>query len=180
MAETANSSTVGVLSREPDNINFLSPVGFRFGVRKMPHVNWFIQEVSLPGISIVEVEQPNPLGWAYQPGEKLTYDPLNITFKVDEDLKTWQELQNWMVGIGSPREFGEYKTNLRRGQDAIISDATLIIMDSNMNANFEILFHDLFPTTLSELQFITTDSEIDYITVSATFRYLNYEFRAIS
>lgn len=171
---------MAVLSREPDNPNFLSPVGFGFRIRKLPTVIWFVQEVSLPGLSIVEVDQPNPFGMAFQPGEKLTYDPLNITFKMDENFQGWSELQNWMVGIGSPRSFDEYANNLKTGTDAIVSDATLTVMNSNMNANFEIAFHDIWPMQLSELQFTTTDTEIEYITLTATFRYLNYEFRNLS
>ena len=48
-----------------------------------------------------------------------------------------------------------------------------------MNGNFEILFHDLFPTSISEIQFDSTLSDIDYLTATATFRYLLYEFRKI-
>jgi hypothetical protein len=175
------SSNSGALSNQPSNQNFLSPIGFRFGIRKLPLVNWFLQSVSIPGITMNEAIQPTPFIDAYQPGEKLTYDPLTITFKVDEDMKNWSELQEWLVGIGNPRSFQEYKANLdKHGGEAIVSDGTLMIMNSNMNANFEIIFHDMFPTTISELALATTDSDITYVTATATFRYLNYEFRKLN
>ena len=176
----ANSTTVGALANEPENQNFLSPVGFHFGIRRLPHVNWFLQSVNVPGITMGEAIQPTPFIDAAQPGEKITYDPLTISFKVDEDLKNWTELQDWLVGIGSPASFQQYRDNLvKKGTEAITSDATLITMNSNMNANFEIKFLELFPTSLTELMFDSTQTDIDYLAASCTFRYLRYEFRKI-
>lgn len=169
----------GALSKEPDNINFLSPLGFKFSVRKLPHVNWFIQDVALPAISLGEIDQPNPFGMAFLPGDKISYEPLVITFKVDEDLQAWKELHDWMVGVGAPRSYKEYDNNRATGFDAIVSDATLTIMNSVMNPKFEVTFHDIFPTSLGELRFASTEADVEYITVSATFRYLNYEFRTL-
>ena len=175
------ASDVGAIASQPENQNFLSPVGFRFGIRKMPHVNWFLQSVNIPGITMGEAPQPTPFIDAAQPGEKLTYDPLSITFKVDEDLKNWSELQEWLIGIGNPGSFQQYRDNLtKHGTEAIVSDATLLTLNSTMNANFQITFKDLFPTSLGELQFDSTQTDIDYLTATATFRYLSYDFKKIS
>ena len=177
---TANSSTTGSISMQPANQNFLSPVGFKFGIRRLPHVNWFLQSVNIPGITMGEALQPMPFIDAAQPGEKITYDPLTINFKVDEDLKNWTELQEWLIGLGSPASFRQYKNNVKKkGGEAITSDATLITLNSNMNANFEIKFIDLFPTSLTELMFDSTQSDVDYLAASCTFRYLRYEFKKL-
>jgi hypothetical protein len=171
----------GARYKDPENQNFLSPVGFRFSIRKLPHVNWFLQGATIPGITLGEAIQPTPFIDAAQPGEKLTFDPISISFKVDEDLKNWTELFNWMVGLGTPTNFREYKDNVKaHGKEAVVSDATLTTMNSVMNPNFEIVFHDVFPLSLGELSFDTTQSDIDYLTCTATFRYLNYEFRKLS
>ena len=165
---------------EPTNKNFLSPVGFRFLIQKLPTVNWFIQSVNLPGVSLGEAPMPTPFVDGAFPGEKLTYDPLTLRFKVDEDLKNWMELQNWMVGLGFPDNFGQYKdliSNKSFGENSTFSDATLIILNSNMNSNFEVVFKDAFPTSLSELAFDSTSADIDFITADVTFRYLSYTYR---
>lgn len=171
----------GPINRNPNNINLLSSLGFKFSVQKLPHVSWFVQEASIPAVTMNEVVQPNPFGYAYLPGDKIEYDILNIIFKVDEELNTWVELQNWMTGIGSPRGFEEYANNIRNnGQSAIVSDATLTILNSVKNPKFEVLFKDLFPTSIGELRFSSTNSDVEYVTINATFRYLNYEFRRIT
>tara|TARA_Y100000996_G_scaffold268090_1_gene211067 strand:+ start:9952 stop:10500 length:549 start_codon:yes stop_codon:yes gene_type:complete len=177
--QVSNTTNSGALSQDPDNKNFLSPVGFKFQIRKLPHVNWFLQSVNIPGINLGEATHPTPFVDTFFPGD-MTFDPLNITFKVDEDLKNWAELQEWIFALGTPNNFDEYRRNVNRmGNEAIFSDGTLITLNSYMNANYEIIFKDLFPTSLSDLTFDTTSADIDYLTASATFRYVNYELRKI-
>ena len=56
-----------------------------------------------------------------------------------------------------------------------MTDATLTITDSNNNANVEIRFKDLFPTSLEALQFDITDTSMPYLTASASFSYSYYD-----
>ena len=133
-----------------------------------------------PQIAACEIPAKRLASRIVLPGEKLTYDPLTLRFKVDEDLKNWMELQNWMVGLGFPDNFGQYKdliSNKSFGENSTFSDATLIILNSNMNSNFEVVFKDAFPTSLSELAFDSTSADIDFITADVTFRYLSYTYR---
>ena len=78
----------------PTNKNFLSPLNFRFQIKRAPHINFFIQQVNIPGIGVPEVQTPNPMVQIPYPGEHLTYDTLSITFAVDEDLHNYMELHN--------------------------------------------------------------------------------------
>ena len=42
------------------NQNMLSPVGFSFHIKKLPEFNFFVQNVTLPGVSFPVIEQPTP------------------------------------------------------------------------------------------------------------------------
>tara|TARA_R110002074_G_scaffold230284_1_gene401829 strand:- start:310 stop:828 length:519 start_codon:yes stop_codon:yes gene_type:complete len=167
----------------PENINFLSNLGFKFSVRKLPNVSWFVQTVSVPGMSLPEAEHPTPFQMTYRPGRTVEFNPLMVTFKVDEEINAFIELTNWMRGIGFPESYSEYKKNTQ-GQnaqgDAVVSDATLMILNSNMNATHEITFLDLFPIEVAPLEFASTSGDIEHLTVSASFRYLRYDIRKIS
>jgi hypothetical protein len=166
---------------QPDNINMLSNLGFRFNVRKLPNINWFVQGVNLPGMTVPDAEHATPFQITYRPGRTVEYDPLVIEFKVDEDLNTFIELTNWIRGIGFPESFDEYADNVGTGlQDAVFSDATLMIFNSNMNATHEATFIDLFPINVSPLQFASTSSDVDYLTVTASFRFVRYELSSLS
>ena len=161
---------------QPDNINLLSPVGFRFNIEYLPKTNWFLTSVNLPGISLGEVIQPTPLMPTQVPGNDLTWEPLNITFLVDENLNNWRELYDWLIGIGFPNEYSEYK---EQKANQIYSDATLTILNSNMNSNYIVQFKDLFPTSISEVSFDSASSDIEGIKATATFRYLTYTYEKV-
>jgi len=45
--------------------------------------------------------------------------------------------------------------------------------------NYEIVYADAFPITLSGLNFNTTDTDIRYVEASATFRYTYYTISKI-
>ena len=166
---------------QPDNINMLSNLGFRFNVRKLPTVSWFIQNVNLPGMTIPEAEHPTPFQIGYRPGRTVEFDPLVVDFKVDEDLKTFIELVDWARGIGFPESYKEYADNVSTGgPDAVMSDATLMIFNSNMVATHNITFIDMFPINISPLQFNSTSTDVDYLSVTASFRYLRYDISTVS
>jgi hypothetical protein len=162
---------------QPDNINPLSPVGYRFAIENLPNTNWFLTNINLPGISLGEVVHPTPLMQTQVPGNDLIYEPITIEFLVDEDLQAWKEVYNWLNGLGFPDEYGQYAAQKKKGH--IYSDATLIILNSNMNPNHRIVFKDLFPTTLSEILFDSSSADLGTIKASVTFRYLTYKYEKV-
>ena len=64
--------------------------------------------------------------------------------------------------------------------DKRFSDATLQVLNNNNIANFDVVFKDLFPTSLSTLSFDVTGTDNDYFTATATFRYTIYEIRDVN
>ena len=77
LANTTNS----VVSQ---NINFLSPLGFRFTMTRTPNLNYFCSEASIPAISMNEINQTSPFVNNPFPGDKITYEPFTLRFRVDE------------------------------------------------------------------------------------------------
>ena len=65
-------------------------------------------------------------------------------------------------------------------EDPRFSDATLQVLNNNNLANFDVVFKDLFPTSLSTLNFDVTQSDNDYFTATATFKYTLYEIRNVN
>ena len=166
---------------EPTNKNMLGQVGFRLVMDRLPTVTYFSQTVGLPGISLSGAPViPNPVIDFPLPGEKLTFSPFNVTFRVDEDMKNFLELYNWLVGLGAPESPDQY----RRFQNASVnqnnlSDGTLVILSSKYNPNLRVKFRGMFPESISELQFNTSASDIDYLEATATFRYRDYAIETV-
>ena len=78
------------------NRNFLSPVGFKFALKRSPAVAFFCNEANIPSMDLGVAEQPTYLKNIPTPGDKIQFGDLNLRFLVDEDLKNYMEIQNWI------------------------------------------------------------------------------------
>jgi hypothetical protein len=147
-------------------------------IKKAPHVNFFIQKVSVPGISIGSVTTPNPYVKFQYSGEHIAYEDLSISFKVDEDLNNYLEIHNWLKALGKPENYDQYADIAKKPSytgDGIFSDISVIILSSTKNPNYEITYNDAFPVSLSSLTFNSTDADISYLEATAVFKYTIYD-----
>ena len=170
------------IDQTPSNRNFLSPLNFKFTIKKAPHVNFFIQKVNVPEINLKPPISTNPFVNIPYPGDHIDYSTLNITFKVDEDLQNYLEVHNWIKALGKPRDFSEYKEIEEKKSwtgDGIYSDISVMVLSSTKMANYEVVYIDAHPISLSGIVFNTTDPDVNYIEASATFKYTYYDISKI-
>ena len=171
------------LANQLTNRNFLSPAAFLFNVTKIPKVSFFCTSASIPSITLATQTQPSYLKDIDVPGEKLTYNDLDVRFLVDEDLKNYMAIHNWMTGIGYPESLGDFKTEVTKSDGSRdlnqqFSDGALTIQNSNYRTTAIVKFKDLFPVALTSLEFDTGVTDIQYFTAEATFKYLVYNIVA--
>ena len=167
-----------------ENRNFLSPVGFKFGLKRSPAVAFFCNEANIPSIDLGVAEQPSYLKNIPVPGDKIQFGDLSLRFLVDEDLKNYMEIQNWIRGLGFPESLKEFVDLENEAEMAsnfgnnaghdIYSDGTLQILSSNLVPKFQVVFSDLFPYSLSTVTFDATDTDIEYFTAEVSFKYTIY------
>ena len=167
----------GALNDQPDNTQFLSPLGFNFMIKKLPNTNYFVQSVNVPSVQATDVVVPTPFTNIPTIGDRLNYSEFQLSFKVDEDMTNYIELYDWLLQLHFPEDFAQAKNIYQKQNnvdflaDGPYSDATLTILNSAMNPNKEVIFEDCYPIALSDLQFSTTAASVDYIECQATFRY---------
>ena len=166
-----------------ENRNFLSPVGFKFSLKRAPGVAFFCNQANIPSLDLGIAEQPTWLKNIDVPGDKIQFGDLTLRFLVDEDLVNYMELQRWIRGLGYPEDMDEFRklesegvmpTNFGQAGDDIYSDGTLQILSSNLVPSFQVVFNDLFPYTLSTVTFDATDTDIEYFTADVSFKYTIY------
>ena len=168
-----------------ENRNFLSPVGFKFGLKRSPAVAFFCNEANIPSIDLGIAEQPSYLKDIPIPGDKIQFGDLSLRFLVDEDLTNYMEIQNWIRGLGYPEKISEFEdlekqavlgveTKFGQSGDDIYSDATLQILSNNLVPQFQVVFSDCFPYSLSTVTFDATDTDIEYFTADVSFKYTIY------
>jgi hypothetical protein len=164
------------------NRNFLSPAGFKFTLAKEPKVSFFCNSVRIPEINLALAMQPTYLKDIDIPGEKITYGDLTIRFLVDENLENYMAIHNWITGLGFPETTQEYRDLLADEDDVTrpsdpknaFSDGSLAILNSNFRNSAVVKFKDLFPYTLTSLDFDATITDIQYFTAEASFKYTIY------
>lgn len=174
-------------NRNPSNPNFLQPNKFQLNFARSPNVQYFCQSLSVPGISMSEVPQMTPFVDIFVPGEKAIYDLLNITFLVDEELKSWIEIHDWIRAMTFPKEFAEYGkldrlnkyTTHVQTKTPQYSDATVTLLSSSNTPYYKFKFYGVFPTTLSTFVMSATDSPDTVVTADATFRYMYYDIEKL-
>ena len=175
------------LTRNPTNPNILQPNKFTLNFSRAPSVQYFCQSVSVPGIALSEVPQNNPFVDVYVPGEKAIYDMLNVTFLIDEELKAWTEMHDWIRAMTFPADFSEYRSlgQLNRIAGGMnkpkpqYSDASLTVLSSSNLPYFKFKFYDFFPTSVSQFILSATDSPETTMSADATFRYSYYDIEKL-
>lgn len=168
---------------QPTNRNFLSPVGYRFTLKRAPNVEFFVQRLTVPGLNLPTVERPTPFVKIPEPGDHLEFDTLTVTFKLNEDLDNYFEIYNWMIALGKPEKFSQYTFDPRQSYnnptDTMKSDITVNILTSAMNGNLEVTCRDCFPISLSSIDFDSTVTDINYIEATVTFALRDFTVQRI-
>jgi len=117
-----------------------------------------------------EAVQDNYFSKIKLPGDDFQFDDLSVSFIVDEDMKNWLEINNWMRDVSNVEDFTEYKTN----KSDRVSDCTLHILTSGKNENVRYVFKDCWPRSLTGIDFDSSVSDIEPPTATVVFAYTTY------
>ena len=177
-------ATTRTIDRQPDKLDYLSPTQFKFNIHQLPKVEFFTVSAQVPSISMGNAVMPTRLVDLPMMGDKITYDPLTISFICDEFLENYLSLHEWITGIGFPKSQTSLRTfvhqhlrhllqpeelvkisvthNRQLLQRGMFSDASLTVLSNKNNPVVNIFFRDLYPTALDAIEF-TRDLQLMWI-----------------
>jgi len=140
------------------NTNLLSPVGFRLTINRQKYANteYFITSFALPEVTSGEVQMNFRGGISYQTSETRQFGGLNLRFAIDEDMKNYTEIYNWL------------KDNTEKHE---VSDMILSVMSSHNIVNKQFQFKNAFPISLSGVDFNVQSNDVEYAQADVSFRY---------
>ena len=167
------------LTRSPENTNFLQPTKYLLTFDRIRTTQYFCQTVNLPGVSLGEVNRATPFLDMYSPGTKLTYEPLQIEFILDEKLQGWKNLYDWFLTMADPDGFEKRDGSRELQTNKHFSDATLSILSGLNNPLIRIQYTNLFPLSISDIRFDSTQSADTIMTATASFRYQSYKYLTV-
>jgi len=166
---------MSALQNLPANLSYLSPVGFKFSLANFPEVTYFCQSANIPGISLSTIPIPLPYKDIEEPGDTVTYEELTIRFIIDENMKNWLSIYDWITALGFPTPEHAKKRQILKDNMELRTDAVLTVLTSNMNAQINFKFFECFPLNLSSISFDASGTDIDYVVADVSFRYDMYE-----
>ena len=113
----------------------------------------------------------------------MTFGDLNLRFLVNEDLDNYFEIYKWLKGLTNPMNTGDFQKYINavdeKGRDndftKSMSDARLLVLNSNYNSIATVNFFNIFPTSLTTLEFDASATDINYFTAEVNFKYTIYE-----
>ena len=152
---------------QPQNRNFLTPVGFKLDLELFAGVDFFCQSASIPEISMSFAQVPTPYRNIPIAGSGgVDFGDLQVRFIIDEDLVNYTSIHNWI------RKFG--LSDGRADEKDQYSKALLHVLSSHNNTNHIINFTNLFPVSLTGVPFDASITDIEYLTADVTFKYEKY------
>ena len=193
-------TNTNAITRQPTQLDYASPTQFKFNIIKLPKVEYFCTEVNIPSLQMTNATQVTPLRDIPLPGTKLDFGDLVLTFMIDEKLENYEEIFGWLRGLGFPEDHSDYANLLSSGRDrfptqgkdsqnlnagregtaatqgGILSDATLTILSAKNNPIKEVRFKDIFPVSLTGVNYSQQANDVKYLTSSVSFKYTTYSF----
>ena len=158
---------------QPTNRNFLNPIGFILKLEKFEGVDFFCQSANLPDINMPTTQVASQFrNLPIIPGGGVEFGDLAVTFIVDEDLVNYNSIHKWMRDNGNADQMAR-----ETPENDIYTNAQLHIVTSAYNPAFIVEYRDIFPVSLSNLQFDATMTDTEYITAEVTFKHQQFFLR---
>ena len=159
------------------NLNYLQPTAYKLIIdrKNYPNLEYFCQQFTHPGMVVNPVEIPfRKITSVPFVGNSLTFNELNATIILDEDMKAYNEMYSWMRRIVDEPNRGP----LDRAADKppTYSDITLSILSSHNNTTKSVRYIECLPVSLGDITFESTGSGTEFVTFSVAFRFTYFDF----
>lgn len=171
-------TTESFLTTIPQNSNFLQSTKYTFVIPNLPFARYFCQSINLPGVTSNEIEVATPFSNTYRHPTKMSFEAFSISFLIDEDMKVWEETYKWIVSLTRPESNKQY-VKYKDSEASPYQDGILTLNTNSNIPNLRVKFKNVFPTSLSGIQFGTMNSAENTLTADLTFRYDLFEFQRL-
>lgn len=158
--------------------NYLIPTGFKVIIsrREYPHLQFYAQQVQHPALELPVVETPfKRIGGVPFPGDALQFGSLSMDVILDENMKVYEEIYDWMFRLVQQKHKPQEGRLFRTDDPSSYADIRISILTSHNNANRQLKYVNAVPTTLGDITLAsTTDGQ--FITFPVNFRFDYFEF----
>ena len=197
---TATSGQGDALSRQPTVFDYSQQSQFKVFLPLFPTTEWFVVRANIPGVSLGQAVQTTPMIDMPIIGDKLTYDDFYVTFLVDEELKNYTEMHDWLINCAAPERRSQFQGkarpdgipqrpqtemmdlllgNVKQSDRDLYSNLDLFIMSSKNNPVVKIQMVEAFPISLTNIEYSHQESDVTYAECTATFAFSYFTISTI-
>ena len=197
---TATKGQGDALMRQPTVFDYSQQSQFKVFLPLFPTTEWFVVRANVPGVSLGQAVQTTPMLDMPIIGDKLTYDDFYVTFLVDEELKNYTEMHDWLINCAAPQQRSQFRGkerpdgipkrpqteimdlvlgNVKQSDRDLYSNLDLFIMTSKNNPVVKIQMVEAFPISLTNIEYSHQESDVTYAECTATFAFSYFTISAI-
>ena len=156
---------------EPTNKNLFSLSKAQMVFERLPHMTFFLQSITLPGLNTGFVEFNTAFSNVPIPGDSIQYDDLTCNFLLDEELETIKEIKQWMINNNKRDNHEQYN------HAAAVDTATIFLNTNNNTKNIKIEFEGIFPVDLGSFELAYNEmDDSEPIIVTTMFKFQRWDF----
>lgn len=168
----------------PENPNILHANSFLVQITRAEKLAFFAQRVNLPGMTVNNPKQGNPYHSIPTAGDSVDWENLQISFAIDEELRNWEEIFNWISGITYPRDFTQFVDQAQDptgpnpgSEENMYAQITVIVMNNQKNPICEFIFEDCLPMSLDGPVLDITQTSVEPLIATLTLEFSAYRMR---
>ena len=202
---TGGSTTINPTAREPVVYDYAQSNQFKVYLPIFPLTEWFVVNCNIPGVTMGQGVVATPLTDVPFIGDKLTYDQFSMTFLVDEKMKNFIELHDWLINMAAPQKNSQFMAQtsdyvLDAGQRTkfytdiegvstqvtgntsdreLYCDIQIFILSSKNNPVTKFTLQNAFPVSLSALDYSSQDSDTNYVQCNVSFAFPFYTIESL-
>ena len=197
---TATKGQGDALMRQPTVYDYSQQSQFKVFLPLFPTTEWFVVRANIPGVSLGQAVQTTPMIDMPIIGDKLTYDDFYVTFLVDEELKNYTEMHDWLINCAAPEKRSQFRGkerpdgipkrpqteimdlilgNVKESDRDLYSNLDLFIMSSKNNPVVKIQMVEAFPISLTNIEYSHQESDVTYAECTATFAFSYFTISTI-
>ena len=144
-------------------VEFTPPAGINPG--NLRKILLFCDTVQLPGINYSTVQNRTFGEFREVPYEKL-YEPINLTFYVDNDMQVKKMFDDWMSLISNPetRTYSYYNSY-------IAPKFVIEVQDINDKTRYQVELFEAYPKNLNSVNLDNASKDVMKLTVNMQYKY---------
>ena len=199
-AADVQTGTAGALDRQPTVFDYSQQSQFKVFMPLFPLTDWFCRRANIRGVSLGQAVQATPLIDMPIIGDKLTYDDFYVTFLVDEQLKNYMEIHDWLINCGAPESTSQFMAkpkppgvpkrpgklvhsrilgDVESTDRDLYSNIDLFIMSSKNNPVVQFKMMECFPISLTNVEYSHQEADVQYAECTVTFAFSYFTVEAV-